>query len=253
MRSRSFTADGIEPVSSSASIFSAIVLPTPASSVTRPCARQLGDRDAGLADRLGGVAVGDHAVDDRAVELVQARQLLEGVRDLSVAHRRTRVRASMAGAWLVLPTYNEAENIGPLVRAVLPQLASTGLEHHVLIVDDGSPDGTGRLADELAAEHEPVQVLHRTRKEGLGRAYLAGFEVALAAGAEQRAGDGLRLLPRARGPAAAAGRRRGGRPRARLTLRAGRRGDRLGSACGERSRAAARPTRAGCWGCRCAT
>ena len=91
----------------------------------------------------------------------------------------------MAGAWLVLPTYNEAENIGPLVRAVLPELASTGLEHHVLIVDDGSPDGTGRLADELAAEHEPVQVLHRTRKEGLGRAYLAGFEVALAAGAEQ--------------------------------------------------------------------
>jgi dolichol-phosphate mannosyltransferase len=91
----------------------------------------------------------------------------------------------MAGAWLVLPTYNEAENIGPLVRAVLSELASTGLEHHVLIVDDGSPDGTGRIADALAAEHEPVQVLHRTRKEGLGRAYLAGFEVALAAGAER--------------------------------------------------------------------
>ncbi len=91
----------------------------------------------------------------------------------------------MAGAWLVLPTYNEAENIGPLVRAVLPELASTGLEHHVLIVDDGSPDGTGQLADGLAEELEPVQVLHRSRKEGLGRAYLAGFEVALEAGAEQ--------------------------------------------------------------------
>ncbi|HEY6781434.1 MAG TPA: polyprenol monophosphomannose synthase, partial [Thermoleophilaceae bacterium] len=90
----------------------------------------------------------------------------------------------MAGIWVVLPTYNEAENIGPLVRAVLPQLALTGREHHVLIVDDGSPDGTGRLADALAAEFEAVQVLHRARKDGLGRAYLAGFEVALAAAAE---------------------------------------------------------------------
>jgi dolichol-phosphate mannosyltransferase len=88
------------------------------------------------------------------------------------------------GAWLVLPTYNEAENIGPLVRAALPQLEAAGVEHRVLIVDDDSPDGTGRIADELAAELEPVQVLHRARKEGLGRAYLAGFDVALAGGAD---------------------------------------------------------------------
>jgi dolichol-phosphate mannosyltransferase len=87
-------------------------------------------------------------------------------------------------AWLVLPTYNEAENIEPLVRAVLPQLESTGLEHTVLIVDDNSPDGTGEIADRLAAETERVRVLHRPHKEGLGRAYLAGFEVALAEGAE---------------------------------------------------------------------
>ena len=90
----------------------------------------------------------------------------------------------MPGPWLILPTYNEAENIEPLVRAVLPQLESTGLEHNVLIVDDNSPDGTGEIADRLAAETERVRVLHRPHKEGLGRAYLAGFEVALAEGAE---------------------------------------------------------------------
>jgi dolichol-phosphate mannosyltransferase len=90
----------------------------------------------------------------------------------------------LPGPWLILPTYNEAENIEPLVRAVLPQLESTGLEHTVLIVDDNSPDGTGEIADRLAAETERVRVLHRPHKEGLGRAYLAGFDVALAEGAE---------------------------------------------------------------------
>jgi dolichol-phosphate mannosyltransferase len=90
----------------------------------------------------------------------------------------------VAGVWLVLPTYNEAENIGPLVRAVLPPLASAGMEYHVLIVDDGSPDGTGAIADRLAAELEPVEVLHRGAKDGLGRAYLAGFDVALGRGAQ---------------------------------------------------------------------
>jgi dolichol-phosphate mannosyltransferase len=88
------------------------------------------------------------------------------------------------GAWLILPTYNEAENIEPLVRAVLPELESTGKPHTVLIVDDGSPDGTGEIADRLAAELEPVRVLHRDHKQGLGRAYLAGFGEALANGAE---------------------------------------------------------------------
>jgi len=90
----------------------------------------------------------------------------------------------VAGVWLILPTYNEAENIGPLVRAALPTLASRGTEHHILIVDDGSPDGTGEIADRLAAELEPVEVLHRTTKDGLGRAYLAGFAVALERGAD---------------------------------------------------------------------
>jgi dolichol-phosphate mannosyltransferase len=90
----------------------------------------------------------------------------------------------VTGVWLVLPTYNEAENIGPLVRAALPQLESSGLEHRILIVDDNSPDGTGQIADELAAEFDTVEVLHRPGKQGLGRAYLAGFEVALNSGAD---------------------------------------------------------------------
>jgi dolichol-phosphate mannosyltransferase len=90
----------------------------------------------------------------------------------------------LPGAWLILPTYNEAENIEPLVRAVLPQLASTEFEHTVLVVDDSSPDGTGAIADRLAAELEQVRVLHRPQKQGLGRAYLAGFGVALAEDAE---------------------------------------------------------------------
>src|SRR5881398_1789079 len=90
----------------------------------------------------------------------------------------------MPAAWLVLPTYNEAENLEKIVRASLPQLAKATPDHHILVVDDGSPDGTGEIADRLAAELEPVEVLHRTAKEGLGRAYLAGFERALAGGAD---------------------------------------------------------------------
>jgi dolichol-phosphate mannosyltransferase len=90
----------------------------------------------------------------------------------------------LPGAWLILPTYNEAENVEGVVRAALEQLAATGREHAVLVVDDGSPDGTGEIADRLAGEHDAVRVLHRPAKEGLGRAYLAGFDVALGEGAE---------------------------------------------------------------------
>ncbi|MBM7775055.1 dolichol-phosphate mannosyltransferase [Actinokineospora baliensis] len=76
---------------------------------------------------------------------------------------------------VVIPTYNERENLEPIVRrlhAVLP-------DAHTLVVDDGSPDGTGDLADELAAADERVHVLHRTEKAGLGAAYIAGFGWAL--------------------------------------------------------------------------
>ncbi|HEV2784799.1 MAG TPA: polyprenol monophosphomannose synthase [Solirubrobacteraceae bacterium] len=90
-----------------------------------------------------------------------------------------------AAVWLILPTYDEAENVAAIVaasRAVLEQAASGG--HRILVVDDGSPDGTGEVADRLAAEHDDVEVLHRTTREGLGPAYLAGFAHALAAGAQ---------------------------------------------------------------------
>jgi dolichol-phosphate mannosyltransferase len=90
----------------------------------------------------------------------------------------------MAEAWLVLPTYNEAENLESIVRASLPRLAEATPDHHILVVDDGSPDGTGQIADRLAAELPQVEVLHRTLKEGLGRAYLAGFGYALERGAD---------------------------------------------------------------------
>lgn len=90
----------------------------------------------------------------------------------------------MPSAWLVLPTYNEAENVEAIVRAALPHLASAGADHHVLVVDDGSPDGTGEIADRLAAELAEVEVLHRGRKQGIGPAYLAGFRRALDGGAD---------------------------------------------------------------------
>ena len=83
------------------------------------------------------------------------------------------------GAWVVLPTYDEAENIGPIAHAILEALPGATL----LVVDDGSPDGTGRLADDLAARDARVRVRHRPAKQGLGRAYLDGFNVALDGGA----------------------------------------------------------------------
>jgi dolichol-phosphate mannosyltransferase len=86
----------------------------------------------------------------------------------------------MPEPWLILPTYNEAGNIERFVAAARDKLPAAA---RILIVDDGSPDGTGELADRLAAEHEEVEVLHRPRKEGLGPAYIAGFRSALAGGA----------------------------------------------------------------------
>lgn len=76
----------------------------------------------------------------------------------------------MSSTLTIIPTYNERENI----RAIVDRVLAVG-RSHVLIVDDASPDGTGAIADELAGAHDGVFVLHRTAKDGLGRAYLAGF------------------------------------------------------------------------------
>jgi dolichol-phosphate mannosyltransferase len=84
-------------------------------------------------------------------------------------------------AVICLPTYNERENLEPMVRALGSVLADGD---RVLVIDDDSPDGTGEIADRLAAELPWVEVLHRPEKEGLGPAYLAGFREALAGDAE---------------------------------------------------------------------
>ena len=81
---------------------------------------------------------------------------------------------------MVLPTYNESANLEALVEAAQANLPASA---HVLIVDDNSPDGTGEIADRLAAADQRIEVLHRPHKEGLGPAYVAGFRTALAAGA----------------------------------------------------------------------
>jgi dolichol-phosphate mannosyltransferase len=82
-------------------------------------------------------------------------------------------------ATVCLPTYNERENLEPMLRV----LGEHGVR--VLVIDDNSPDGTGRLADRLTQELDYVDVLHRPRKDGLGPAYIAGFRQALADGAER--------------------------------------------------------------------
>jgi dolichol-phosphate mannosyltransferase len=81
--------------------------------------------------------------------------------------------------WVVVPTYNEADNIRPLTAAVLAAMPVAT----ILVVDDSSPDGTGTIADELAAADPRIRVRHRAAKQGLGRAYLDGFSVALTGGA----------------------------------------------------------------------
>ena len=88
----------------------------------------------------------------------------------------------MPRAVLCLPTYNERENLEQMVEALGGVLDTT--TDRVLVIDDGSPDGTGEIADRLAAEHPWVSVLHRETKEGIGPAYVAGFRRALSEDAE---------------------------------------------------------------------
>lgn len=90
-----------------------------------------------------------------------------------------------AGAvWVVLPTYDEAENVVAMLSALTGLFDETGIDGHVLVVDDGSPDGTALLAERFARDDPRVRVLNRARKEGIGPAYRAGFREALDAGAD---------------------------------------------------------------------
>ncbi len=86
---------------------------------------------------------------------------------------------------IVLPTYNERENLRHAVARIREVADRYGVQLHTLIVDDNSPDGTGALADQLAEQVPDVSVMHRAGKEGLGRAYIAGFREALARGAQR--------------------------------------------------------------------
>jgi dolichol-phosphate mannosyltransferase len=84
-----------------------------------------------------------------------------------------------------LPTYNERDNLGPMVRALDDVVRRHELDARVLVIDDSSPDGTGELADRLTGEFRFLSVLHRPKREGLGAAYLAGFVWALATDADR--------------------------------------------------------------------
>ena len=221
----------------------------PGSSVARPSRGQRRDRDRRLAHGLGRVAVGDDAVDDRPVELVEVAELVERGGDLGVrgVGHGFRVRGLMPGpAWLVLPTYNEAENLEAIVRAAREALAPAAPDgYRILVVDDASPDGTGAIADGLAGAHDEVQVLHRPAKGGLGPRLPRGLRRALARGRRLRDGDGLRLLARPgrpRPPARRGARR--SRPGARLALRRRAAASPTGRACAGPSAAAGAGTRA---------
>ena len=82
---------------------------------------------------------------------------------------------------VVIPTYDEKDNVRPMAAAVLEQ----GAELEILFVDDNSPDGTGDVIEDMARTEPRIHCLHRTKKEGLGRAYVAGFQRAMELGAER--------------------------------------------------------------------
>jgi dolichol-phosphate mannosyltransferase len=106
---------------------------------------------------------------------------------LTVPSRETvrRPLPSCEGLWIVVPTYNEIDSLPRTLAGVAGVLEEQAVDFRILVVDDGSPDGTGRLADAHAAADRRIAVLHRTAKSGLGDAYVAGFAAALAAGARQ--------------------------------------------------------------------
>ena len=89
-----------------------------------------------------------------------------------VAAQSAAAKPASSSIWIIVPTYNERENVGPIADAILDAVPDA----HILIVDDGSPDGTGELADEMARSNRAIAVLHRGAKQGLGRAYVAAFK-----------------------------------------------------------------------------
>ena len=156
-----------------------------------PLQREAGDRRRRLADLRRGPAVGGDPEAILALELHQVAEQIELRGELGIPRQylghQPIIRSSISAtlrtvrATICLPTYNERENLEAMIRA-LSEVVRPG--DRVLVIDDASLDGTGEIADRLAAELGFVDVLHRARKEGLGPAYLAGFREALAGGAE---------------------------------------------------------------------
>ncbi len=159
-----------------------------AGSMTRTSVRAaLSDADAPPVTADLSVADEPASVDEVTAVPVEDEAIVErrggprpgGRRARNAAIADTSSPTTATGAWVVLPTYDEIDNLGPIAAAILAAAPDATL----LVVDDNSPDGTGGLADELAASDGRIRVRHRTAKEGLGRAYLDGFQVALADGA----------------------------------------------------------------------
>ena len=149
-------------------------------------ARQGGDAARRVADALRCIPIGAQPERVGAVDLEQIGQQIERVGEFSVARERGGhdIRDHRPVLVVCLPTYNERENIEPMLVALGRVFENLVGPTRVIVIDDGSPDGTGEIAEQFAAEAPWVEVIHRQGKQGLGPAYLAGFERALADGAE---------------------------------------------------------------------
>src|SRR5690348_15020241 len=173
-----FVSASIVPVSTIWTIFSSIVLPIPCSSFARPFSAS-----SAIEPEVSRIRVAARRYARTRNDSAPSSSSRSARRSNCSASSAFFGRAAIASiictlarvkATVCLPTYNERENLEKVVRALAPH----GVD--VLVIDDGSPDGTGEIADRLAAELDYVSVLHRTHKEGIGRAYVAGFEEALA-------------------------------------------------------------------------
>ncbi len=200
-RSRSFASAWRSPVSVSSTIFAAIVPPIPGICVARPSSGELGHRRRGLPHPRRGAPVRGEPEGVGAVELEQVGQELEPVGELRVRRQGLRHPGDDTAVRLVvcLPTYEERENLEPMVRALGDIFRAPRLDDaRVLVVDDASPDGTGEIADRLASELD------------LGRASCTASARRVSARLRRRLPprprgrrrarhrDGLRLLPRPR-------------------------------------------------------
>src|SRR5262245_51736512 len=179
-----FVSAWISPSSTTCTIFSSIVLPIPCSSFARPSRASWATE---LPVSRMRVAARRYAVTRKAsapsssIRSASRSNCAARSGFLGSVRATTSMIRSLVRATVCLPTYNERENLERMVGA-LGAVFRDG--DRVLVIDDGSPDGTGELADRLSAELGFVDVLHRPRKGGLGPAYLAGFRRALDDGAE---------------------------------------------------------------------